>query len=399
MKLFSSKTFYLSLFIILVGAASAYGIYFFKISKTGSVKTLQEYADQIVVKCSKESYKPTCYDTEIPKLMDYISMQDAFQVTRLVQDEDKSYVFCHVLGHNLSARETKKDPSKWADVVTECPSGLCSNGCIHGAFQERFRTEALDDSQINSILPQLQGVCEERQNWHPTGMEQASCYHALGHLLMYITEADAKKSNDLCQKVAVKPDGRNFLQVCYDGNFMQIFQPLEDEDFALVKNIAPHTPAAAFKLCDKFSSIPAASCHNESWPLSRSQILTPDGLVKFCSFTRDQNLKNRCLSAMFFVIPVQVNFDQPTIETLCRALPQNIKGQCFADSASRFIETDYRLIDKSVAFCRAAEEFGVGDTCYNELLFYSKYNFHQGSSDFINMCNALPEPWKTKCFK
>ncbi len=59
--------------------------------KTSS--NLQKYAQDVLAKCSKEKYRPGCYDKEIPKLMDYISMEDAFRVTRIVQDEDKNYFF------------------------------------------------------------------------------------------------------------------------------------------------------------------------------------------------------------------------------------------------------------------------------------------------------------------
>jgi len=106
-----------------------------------SNQALQKYADDVLAKCQSETYSPGCYDREIPKLMDYISMEDAFKVTSIVQGEDKTYTYCHVLGHKLAAREIDKDPSKWKEVVTRCPSGICSNGCIHGGFQEKFRSE------------------------------------------------------------------------------------------------------------------------------------------------------------------------------------------------------------------------------------------------------------------
>ncbi len=210
--------------------------------QTGSVQksfttkpNLQEYAKQVISKCQNEKYKPGCYDREIPKLMDYISMEDAFKVTQTVQGEDKSYPFCHVLGHKLAAREIDKDPSKWKEVVTRCPSGVCSNGCIHGGFQERFRAENFTDAQIQTLLPDLINLCEDSPNWHPTGLEQGSCYHALGHLTMYLTSADINKATSLCKEIGVKKDGRDFSQLCFDGSFMQIYQPLEPEDFALIK--------------------------------------------------------------------------------------------------------------------------------------------------------------------
>lgn len=363
----------------------------------GSNNILEKYASDIINKCFSSSYHPSCYDEEIPKLMDYVSMEDSFQVTKLVQDRDPTYSYCHVLGHTLSARETAKDPSKWEAVVARCPSGLCSNGCIHGAFQERFRTDALPDAKISELKPVLENVCEARSGWNPTGMEQASCYHALGHLTMYITAADIKKSTNLCEEIALKPNGRDFSQLCFDGAFMQIFQPLEPEDFALIKGKEVKKPELPF-FCSNFSGRKKGSCWNEGWPLFREEIKAPEGLVAFCSFLKDSEEQSRCYSAMFYVLTAQFNFDEGSIEGFCNKLPQEErKAQCFANAASRMIESDWRLIDKSVNICSIAAGLNVGKECYEELLLYSTYNFRPGSDEFIKLCNALPTPWNTKC--
>jgi len=81
----------------------------------------------------------------------------------------------------------------------------------------------------------------------------------------------------------------------------------------------------------------------------------------------------------------------------CSGLVQERMGQCFANASSRMIETDARLIDRSLALCAKANVLGVGEECYEELLLYSIYNFHVGSQDFFQLCNALPDPWNTKC--
>ncbi|MBX9765211.1 hypothetical protein K2X83_01060, partial [Patescibacteria group bacterium] len=110
-------------------------------------KNLERLAEKVIATCSKESYPPTCYDEEIPRLMDTgLSMEEAFQVTTVIQNKVSDYFYCHVLGHNLSAKETAKDPSKWTEVVARCPVGMCSNGCLHGAAQERFRAESLSEA-------------------------------------------------------------------------------------------------------------------------------------------------------------------------------------------------------------------------------------------------------------
>lgn len=363
--------------------------------RIGAELTFEQYADRVIKNCSSASYKPSCYDEEIPKLMDYISMEDAFGVTRIVQQKDPSYVYCHVLGHELSARETAKDPSKWMDVVARSPRGICSNGAIHGAFQERFRAETLRDEEIEKLLPDLRTVCEPRNVWSPTGLEQASCYHAVGHLTMYITGADAQKSVEICRKVS-KQELNDFSQLCFDGVFMQIFQPLEPEDFALIEGKQPAKEEVE-SYCSDFGKDERASCLNESWPLFRAEIQDPRGLVAFCSRITDVDLNNRCYNGVFYVLTPQFNFDVVRIEEFCSKLNRERMGQCFANAASRMIETDSTFVDKSVAVCSEADSYDVGNVCWDELVLYSTFNFKAGSGEALFLCSKMPAFWSEKC--
>ena len=370
---------------------------FFKVGIfSGEEASLSQYAAIIVEKCSGEGYRPSCYDKEIPKVMGKATMEQAFAVTRLVQEKDSEYFYCHVLGHELSARETAKDISKWKDVIARCPSSMCSNGCIHGAFQERFRAESLPDADIAELKPQLQGICERRPGWNPTGLEKGTCYHALGHLSMYITEANIKKSVELCREVTAGNTREDYSQICFDGAFMQIFQPLEPEDFALVEGKQPKKEELA-SFCGQFSGEEKGSCWSEGWPLYYNEIITPQGLVEFCSQMRIDGQEDRCYNALFYVVTAQFNLDVNRVTDFCSNLPQERKGQCFANASSRMIETDARLIDRSTALCATAAALGVGQKCYEELLVYSTYNFHAGSENFYRLCNALPDPWNTMC--
>lgn len=359
--------------------------------------TLEQYADRVVAECAESRYRPGCYDKQIPKLMSEISMEDAFKVTRIVQSKDSAYPYCHVLAHELSAIEVIKDPSNWKDVVSRCPSGTCSNGCIHGGFQERFRSEKFTDEKIEAIKPELSVLCETRDNWKPTRLEQASCYHALGHLTMYLTDADIKESIALCDEFSVKPDGRNFQHLCYDGAFMQIFQPLEPEDFSLIKG-KEVTRAALPSFCSQFKGEQFGSCKSESWPLFREDLKEPEGLVKFCSQTIPSEV-NRCYNALIYVLSSQFGLNSEKITAYCSGLPKTRQGQCFANGASRMIEVDYSNIEKAINLCNTANKYDKTDTCLKELLMYSSYNYHVGSPEFYNVCAAFPEPWKAKCLE
>ncbi len=357
-----------------------------------------QYADRIIAKCASDSYHPACYDREIPKLMDSISMEDAFSVTRLIQEKDKSYFYCHVLGHGLAAREVAKDPSKWKEVIVRAPTGMCSNGAIHGAFQERFRSESFSDDQIQKLKGDLVDICEAKPNWNPTGMVQASCYHALGHLMMYITRGDVNKSINLCGQTIRKDLIATYSQLCFDGTFMQIFQPLEPEDFAIVAGKAP-TIENLTAYCGQFAPIQKDSCWTEAWPLSRDQIKNPAWLETYCAHAVDSVQRDRCFSAMFYVLTPMMDYNPDQVKNFCGSLSGLRQPQCFADAASRTIETDSSLIAKAVSICSAAKVLAMDERCWQELVKFSTFNFHAGSQEFYNLCNSLPDKWRVSCLR
>ena len=383
------------IFLVLIVIEAGFLI-FLQLTSLNQNTSFQAYASQVVEICSGESYRPDCYDREIPKLLDKVSLEEVFLITKLVQEQDDEYWYCHVLGHNVSARETAKDSEKWQEVVARCPTGVCSNGCIHGAFQERFRTDALPDSEIAELKPELEDICEKRDGWNPTRLEQATCYHALGHLTMYVTSGNIEKSAALCEVTTKKQDGRNYSQLCFDGVFMQIFQPLEPEDFAIVEGLAPaKQELGAF--CSKFSLKQQNSCWSEGWPLYYEEIITPEGLVEFCSVPKEPSAKDRCYLALFYVVAAQFRLNHERMVSFCSNIKEQRRAQCFANMASRIIGTDTSLGERAVALCREAHTLSVGEQCYEELLFYSTYNFHSGSQDFYNLCNSLPAPWGERC--
>ncbi len=357
-----------------------------------------KHASAIIGICAEKEYRPACYDREIPKLMDIgLSMEEAFAITRIIQKKDDSYVYCHVLGHNLSAKETAKDPSRWKEVVTRAPSGMCSNGGIHGAFQERFRAEALPEKAVVELEPILSDICKKRDDWNPTKLEQATCTHAIGHLAMYVTGGSVYKSLSLCERVAFNEDGYDFRQICFDGVFMQIFQPLEPEDYTLIEG-KEQTLQTIDTFCRQFTEEKYGSCRSESWPLYEEKIEQSDVILNICSTMKDISQKNRCYSAIFYAVIASVLHLQPDkIEVFCMQFPQDIKSRCFANAASRIFEVDWQNIPDAVSMCKIAEKYGAETVCYKELIDYSTYNFYRGSKEFLTLCHTLPKPWKGRC--
>lgn len=364
-------------------------------------KSLTTEAEALIELCQSQDHVPKCYDEEIPKLMDRgYSMEEAFAVTAIIQEHDKEYQYCHVLGHELSAKETAKDPSLWKDVVARAPLGQCSNGGVHGAFQERFRVESFGEGrEYLKIVPELEGVCDPREAWQPTRMGQATCIHALGHLTMYATDARITNALELCRLLLDDKD-ESSIQLCYDGAFMQIYQPLEPEDFALIEGKEIETREESVEFCAQFEGAEKGSCIGESWPLYYTDLRQPNTILSVCDrakFNTEQHF--RCLNGVFYVAMAQANLSTDWAKDFCSQVDESFRGTCYGNSASRLIEVDARNIEKALYLCSEATDLQSKEACYDELLLYSDYTFLPQSPEFFELCNGMPEDWKTKCLQ
>lgn len=359
-------------------------------------------AEEVVQKCRNAKYKPDCYDKQIPSLMakpNLLSMEDAFKVAKEVQKQVNDYGFCHVLGHKIASYETQKDPSKWKEVIARCPSGTCSNGCIHGAFQEKFRADSLPPDQVDSIKNELLIVCRKRPEWNPSGIEQGSCYHALGHLNMYLTNADIPKSISLCKELAFSESGIDYTNVCFDGVYMQIFQPLEPEDYALVAGKVP-AKENLVSFCSSFDKQSYGSCWNESWPLFSEELKNARGAMEYCSQPRsNEDEKSRCFSSLFYRAPIQFRFDSDKSLNYCKDFPESVRGMCFAQAAQRYVQSEFDMIDKAIDFCQKSIQYDPKESCFEELAIRAEFNFQKGSKEFNTMCSKLPVKWQNQCLQ
>lgn len=351
-------------------------------------------AKKVINRCKNSAVHELCYNVEIPKLMKFLTMEDAFAVTSEIQNNDSDFPYCHVLGHELASIETKKDPSSWRQVIARCPSGVCSNGCVHGAFQEKYKGDVLTGSIFEEAKKEFSSLCEDSESLKLSGLMQGSCYHALGHLLMYVTGADIKKSTSTCDEIAIKKDGKDYSNVCYDGAFMQIFQPLDSDDKALVRNFNLNNQNV-WDFCKQFSGTKRTSCWRESWPLFLNQISKAPGLVSFCS-KLDSNARQSCLNNMFYIMPIQFKFNEQNINSYCLEFDNSLQPKCFAMTASRILEIDKKNTKRSIEYCARLTK-NNREYCFSQIIKDAKFDFLPNSVELNNFCATLPESFRSEC--
>ena len=271
---------------------------------------------------------------------------------------------------------------------------------------ERFKAninDYLTDEQIEQIKPDLKDVCEPRESWNPREVERSMCYHALGHLHMYITNGDLSRSSELCKDVGTKSDGRNYVQTCTEGVFMTIYQPLGPEDIALVKNITPK-PEKMFEFCAKYKNDEMSfhACHKEAWAIFRQELYIPEGYIKFCTYTDDLHWQDSCFRSVMNPLTDEKIINDNNIQWLynfCNQLPDFSKNICIYASVQRLMQVDPKLSTKALEVCKGARALGEKgqNSCFMAMVDFSRLGYHRGSSEFTQYCALMPEEWENKC--
>lgn len=393
-KLASSLFFILFPSLIFISILTLYtGFYLWQINPASLT-----LADKIYNRCYPEGKKKTtCYDNALSDLTKTMSMTNVFKVTAQVQKKDKDYAYCHVVGHKIASEEVKKDPARWQEVVQQCPNDQCANGCIHGAFQERFKAEHLSNSQVDLIKSELTSVCIPTDLWQPSYISRTACYHALGHMFMYMTSADTNRSLSLCREILKDDPQQDLVRYCYEGAFMQVYQSLGPEDDALVKLIKPRNQAQSAAFCNRYTdNIARVSCWNQSWPLFFKDISqNPDNLVRFCS---NIDLKDRflCYGPLISIITVQFKFNNPKINNYCLRLPHDIQGLCFNTASQRMVEVDSTLISKAINLCALAPMENASG-CYKGIFKMFQIGNYFPGDQRQKVCKLFPEQYLQEC--
>ena len=366
-----------------------------------SVEQLDAYAQEMVQKCKDAPYRPTCYEEEVPKLVTELESPQIFEVIRLIRNHDPEYLFCHVLAHELGTYEVSLDPDNWLDVVAMSPSdGLCSNGFAHGAIVTRFNDGELSPEELDYALKDLAIACETREGWNPTELIKSICYHGVGHVLIHMTEADVDTSLDACEEVALKDDGRDYTKLCTEGVYMQLFQPLEPEDYALI-DLLPEPPTREninnFCATNSNTSDQYGACWREAWPIFYKDLFDSKKVVDYCSQLTKEQGQDDCFVTAFTINGRHHLGDPDAMAGLCNAVPSQYQGMCFSRGANAFPEENQALIPEAIDMCSRANTKTAQNECYSFLARVASFNFHPGSDALEEMCTSLPSEWGQEC--
>lgn len=377
--------------ILFFGAAA-----FFLLGNVFDIDTAAAHAIDI---CSKEQDRVACYEREIPLLMNTLSLEEVFEVIRAIREKDSSYQFCHVAAHKLGERIVAEDPSKWLDAIALNPrDGLCSNGFIHGVIGGKFRAEVLDGETLEALIPDFSRACEPRENWRASLLDQAICYHGMGHLYVFITDADIPAALSLCERTSFSGTG-DFRRVCREGVFMQIFQPLEPDDFLMLERMAVKpTKGTVRQYCAQFEKDEyEGACLRESWPYVRTELLNEPGATEvFCAGQPNKEEERACYDTALSVLGRQTLGNSGIAERVCAEFDGEIRRECFGRVALSYLEEDRENGSAALSLCSRA---GGVDTeeCLAFLAQRAGFVFGEDEVRLWKFCAALPTSLVNVC--
>lgn len=353
-----------------------------------------DLARTLVARCAQETDKSACYEREVPKLYPEISLDSVFAVVREIRAQDPAYQFCHVLAHKLGERIVAEDPARWVEAIPlNPPDGLCSNGFVHGVVGGRFRAEVLSDASLEKFIPDFRRACEAHDGWNPSSLDRAICYHGMGHLFDFITDAHIPKALRLCERTA----SEEYHRVCVQGVFMQIYQPLEPDDFQLIARMgnAP-TKQTLRAYCGAFSDpLVQGSCLEESWPLFVDEILEGD-VEPFCSWQPNAEEKDQCYIAVSSIIGRMTLGDHARVQRACDAFSPVRRSTCYAYSAQAVLEESRDDGPKALAICALA----TGDSeqrCRDVLIDHAQFIFGSDQEARDRFCTAFDGNERGRC--
>ncbi len=300
--------------------------------------------------------KVRCYEEYVTKLYPRLSVSDIFSVVRSVRVFDSSYINCHPLAHKIARMVVSEDPRSWQEVLHYNPDDVCSNGFLHEAISSRFKGVKPTESEIAALLPRVTDACSLPNSRYRSLFDRALCYHGLGHLFLFLTEARVDDALALCDVVADPP--MLLYRSCIRGVFMQIFQPVEQEDHDLLQVLAPLPTRETYRdFCAKFSnSEHEGVCLREAWVLYEEEVLYKGGTMSFCRRQPDNEQKMLCERALMRLIGRYVHPDSSIVKECLKFDVFSKRVDCISLAAEVKLIEDRSAHKKAIAFCRARGE-------------------------------------------
>jgi len=295
--------------------------------------------------CEALQNKETCYAKAFENLTEATNRDYAFTVLRELQKADPEARGCHFIAHSISITETRKDPSKWRELMNTAPPD-CSYGAAHGAL-EVYASTFPDGKLPKAEVPNL---CNNP--------DTNNCTHILGHLLLILNEDDIPESVKDCASLPHHDLGKF---ECLTGVFMERITAFNLEIHGLATKEALNWSARVPELealCREQSGVPSVACWKEIVHAVLVKVRNdPQKLVDFCESAPGEKETRECIDHALGIIASSYNFELSKMGPICNAKVEasDYKDRCHAHLVSSTLSTVPQEIPSAVNFCSSLE--------------------------------------------
>jgi hypothetical protein len=189
------------------------------------------------------------------------------------------------------------------------------------------------------------------------------------------------------------------MRVCREGVYMQIYQPLEPDDFELVAQLEVKPTKDNYrKFCKTYSSRPEeeGACLREAWPLFRQGLLDGTEAARFCSGQPNSSEEASCYQSVSAIVGRMSLSSQSQAASACMKFPTGRQAECFSTTALTRLEEQQTNGEAAIALCNAAPE-GISEECLTTLATRSSFVFSKGSEERERFCALFPDTIQPRC--
>ncbi len=301
--------------------------------------------------CRSAGNKENCYAKYFEQLTENTSRDYAFDTLRALQEIDQQARGCHFIAHAISSAETRKDPSKWRELMNSAPPD-CSYGGAHGVLEVHAST--YPDGKLPKEI--ISTVCDNP--------DHNNCTHGLGHLLLVLNDNDIPESLKDCERL---PHDERGVFECLTGVFMERITAVNLELHGLAGKEALNWPARVpelEKLCGEQEGVNAVACWKEIVHAVLIKVRNdPQELVNFCERAPGEEewgerSTRECIDHALGIMAAGYNFELSRMHPICnvRVKAEDYKNRCYAHLVSSTLSTVPQELPSAKKFCSALEE-------------------------------------------
>jgi hypothetical protein len=221
---------------------------------------------------------------------------------------------CHAISHDLGHQALELAGGKPGKALT-VRNDVCGGGFTHGVIEDALATSTNPGRDLLKI-------CAPEQD--------GSCFHGVGHGVMFATGLNVAKSLDLCD---LAPG--DILSVrCGEGVFMQLFSADVAGGHIAAKGANPQTVATARATCDGIRMPYAGACWFYTptlWLAERADDFT--GAMQWCAEAPSSFGQQMCAKGVGSRT-IKYHPDDPTIGARVCADAGALTNSCLAGMGS-----------------------------------------------------------------